>query len=118
MANHKPQSKSPTFIAVGAVIGVALLAVAYHLFSIPWFIAIIVLMAWESWTFFNSYLNDTISEILWILAKRPLVPFIFGGATVALISHGVIPVTLHGLYTATILGFLMGHFFFQAAKDK
>jgi hypothetical protein len=117
MPNDKPQAKSPTFIFVGGVIGAALLWVAWTLFSLPWFIAIAVLLAWEAWTFFNSYLNDTISEILWVLAKRPLVPFIFGAATDALISHGVIPVTMEGLYIAVVVGFLMGHFFFQAHRD-
>lgn len=117
MPNGKPQRKSPTFLFVGAIIAAALGYVAWNLFSLGWFIAIMVLLAWEAWTFFNSYLHDTISEILWVLAKRPLVPFIFGAGTDALISHGVIPVTMEGLYIAVVVGFLMGHFFFQAKRD-
>ena len=108
-----PQGKSPTFLVVGGVIGAALLGVAWHLFSVGWFAAVVCLLAYEAWTFFNSYLNDTISEILWVLAKRPLIPFIFGAATVGMIEHGFFSTHHDGLYAAVIWGFLMGHFFFQ-----
>lgn len=46
---------------------------------------IALLLLYEGWTLINGTPNDTISESIWRLADRPLVPFLFG--------------------------FLMGHFF-------
>ena len=112
-----PQGTSPTFLVVGGIIGAALLGVAWHLFSPLFFVVTVLLMTYEAWTFFNSYLNDTISEILWVLAKRPIVPFIFGAATVGMIEHGIFNTHHDGLYAAVIWGFLMGHFFFQKQED-
>jgi len=55
------------------------------------FIALVMaLLAYEGVTLFNSRDGDTISEIIWYLSKRPLVPFLFG--------------------------LLMGHFFWQEYK--
>jgi hypothetical protein len=52
---------------------------------------VVVALAYEGWTLVNSVPNDTISESVWRVATaRPLVPF--------------------------VTGFLMGHFFWQAAK--
>jgi hypothetical protein len=93
----KPQAKSPTFIFVGALIGAALLYVAYLLFSWPWVLGLTAILIWEAWTFFNNYKNDTISEILWVLGQRPLVPFIFGAASVAAIQF-LVPITREGVY--------------------
>ena len=55
------------------------------------FIALIIsLFVYEGITLFNKSSGDTISEIIWYLSKRPLVPFLFG--------------------------LLMGHFFWQEWK--
>lgn len=48
------------------------------------------LVIYEAITLFNKSSGDTISEIIWYLSKRPLVPFLFG--------------------------LLMGHFFWQEYK--
>jgi hypothetical protein len=117
MPNDKPQAKSPTFIFVGGIVGAAILAVAYYLLGWIGLAVCTGLLAWETWTFFNKYKNDTISEILWVLGKRPLIPFIFGSAFVASIAYEAIPLTAKGLYIAAIIGFLMGHFFWQAHHD-
>ena len=114
---QKPQRKSPTFIVVGGTIGAALLYAAWVLTTPAWFAGLAFYLGYEAWTFFNRYLHDTISDIIWKLNERPLVPYLFGAATVALIAYGIIPITEEGLYLATILGFLMGHFFFQAKRD-
>ena len=36
------------------------------------------LLVYEAWAVFNREVGDTISEIIWGLAKRPIVPFVFG----------------------------------------
>ena len=55
------------------------------------FVALIFgLFLYEAITLFNKSSGDTISEIIWYLSKRPLVPFLFG--------------------------LLMGHFFWQEYK--
>ena len=57
-----------------------------------WIFVVIVfgMLVYEGITLFNKVDGDTISEIIWALSKRPLVPFAFG--------------------------MLMGHFFWQMEK--
>ncbi len=113
-----PDKKSPTWLVVGGVIGAALIAFLWLVLSPWWAIGASILLAYEGWTLKNKYEHDTISEVVWVLAKRPMVPFIFGAGVVALICHGVIQPTVSGLYVAIAVGFLMGHFFFQRAGDE
>lgn len=113
-----PDKNSPTWIVVGGAIGLALIAFLWLVLSPAWAIGMSILLAYEGWTLKNQYANDTISEVVWQLAKRPMVPFIFGAGVVALICHGVIRPTINGLYVATAVGFLMGHFFFQRQGDE
>lgn len=59
--------------------------------NIAWAILITAALLYEGWTLINHTPHDTLSEAVWAVAsKRPLVPF--------------------------VAGFLMGHFFWQAAK--
>jgi len=108
-----PDKNSPTWLVVGGLIGAALVAFMWFVLSPAWAIACSVLLAYEGWTLKNHYANDTISEVVWALANRPMVPFIFGAGVVALICHGVVKPTVEGLYVALAIGFLSGHFFFQ-----
>ena len=56
-----------------------------------WVTLVVLGLLYEAYTLFNHVPNDTMSEAIWrISLKRPIVPFAFG--------------------------FLMGHFFWQAAK--
>lgn len=105
--------KSPTQVVVGGLIGAALVAVMFLILDWQWALGLAMVLAYEGWTLVNKYPNDTISEIIWELSNRPMVPFIFGAGFVALIAHGVIKPTVAGLYVAGSVGFLMGHFFFQ-----
>jgi hypothetical protein len=109
----KPQNLSPTWYVVGGLIGVGLGFVAFKLAGLGWAAALIALLVYEGWTLVNKYQNDTISEIIWVFAQRPMVPFIFGAGFVAAIAHGLFPITLAGMYLTAAFGFLMGHFFFQ-----
>lgn len=64
---------------------------------------------YEGWTLINRYPNDTISEIVWQMAERPLVPFLFGATTGWLLGTGA----FHNTFVAVAWGGLMGHFFWQ-----
>lgn len=102
-------SESPTKYVVSGVIGLALVAVAFSIMSREWAAIALVLLLYEGWTLVNKYPNDTISEILWILSERPMVPWIFGIGSGWALSSGF--VDNHWLIAA--LFFLQGHFFFQ-----
>jgi hypothetical protein len=39
---------------------------------------ITLILVYEIWSIKNHTVGDTISEIVWKLAKRPIVPFAFG----------------------------------------
>lgn len=117
MATDAPDPKSPTWKVVPAVIGIGLLVFMWLILDWRWFVGLSLLLAYEAWTLVNRYANDTISEVVWQLVKRPLVPFLLGGACVGLVSHGVIRPTVEGLYVALAVGVLMGHFVFQRQTD-
>lgn len=105
--------KSPTQLVVGGVIGAALVAAAWYIVGWPWFLAVAALLAYEGWTLVNRFPNDTISEIIWGFARRPMVPFMFGAA----FGWGLTSGFLGNLWLVAALGFLMGHFFFQRHEE-
>lgn len=41
-------------------------------------VATVALAGFDVWAAFNSRKGDTLSEVIWTLAKRPIVPFVFG----------------------------------------
>lgn len=53
-------------------------------------VLVAALFGYEAWALFNHQAGDTISEIFWRISRNPLVPF--------------------------LMGFLMGHFFWQRAS--
>lgn len=111
--NLKPVNESPTQKVVLGIIGVAILGAAWHF--LPWWgLAIaVILLTYEAWTLVNEYEGDTISEILWGLSGRPIVPWLFGLATGWAIEAGY----LDNPWVALSLGFLQGHFWFQAYRN-
>lgn len=109
--------KGPVKIVVGAVIAAGLIAAFYNILSVGWFVFGLALLAVEAWAFFNPYSHDTISEVVWALSERPLVPLIFGTATGWAVTSGFIPVTIEGLWIALIVGTVLGHFFWQAEGE-
>ena len=109
-----PAKKSPTSLVVGGLIGVALAIVAYNIAGWQIGLLLLALLLYEGWTLVNDYPNDTISEILWIFAERPMVPFIFGAGFAWAICSGAVT----NPWMIAALGFLMGHFFFQRKEDK
>lgn len=102
-------TKSPTQLVVGALIGLALLVVAWNILPWQYFLIAAGLLLYEAWTLINRFPNDTISEILWEFARRPMVPWIFGVATGWALATGFIS----NPYLVCAVGFLQGHFWFQ-----
>jgi len=52
--------------------------VMWTLLDPVWFAFCAALLLLESWTLVNRYAGDTISEVVWYLNARPVVPFAFG----------------------------------------
>ena len=108
----------PVKIIVGAVIAAGLVAAFYHILPWGWFLFGCGLLAVEAWAFFNPYAHDTISEVIWALSERPLVPLIFGVGTGWAVTSGFIPATVEGLWVSLCVGCLLGHFFWQQEIDQ
>lgn len=106
--------KGPVKIVVGGLIGAGIVLMMYHLLSLKLFLLAVALLGVEVWSFFNPYANDTISEVIWGLAERHLVPLLFGVATGWALASGFVPVSIEGLWISLCLGTLLGHFFWQA----
>jgi hypothetical protein len=104
---------SPTKYVVGAVIGIPMVIMAWYILGFPWALVPIALLLYESWTLVNKYPNDTISEIIWQFAKRPMVPFLFGCA----FGWALTTELLGNAWLIAAVAFLMGHFFFQRHED-
>jgi hypothetical protein len=110
----KPASKSPTQKVVLGIMGLALVIMAFKLAGPLWGLGLTVILAYEGWTLMNDYKNDTISEILWGLSTRPIVPWLFGVATGWALTSGFVS----DVWLVLALGFLQGHFWFQQHKAK
>ena len=99
------------YIVVGTLLS-TFLYIMWTLLDPAWFWFCAALLAFETWTLVNEYAGDTISEVVWALNKRPVVPFAFGLAAASLLSD-VIPHTGKGVWVAFLMGGLFGHFFFS-----
>jgi len=108
----KPVTQSPTQKVVLGIMGAAILVMAWSLLPIWWAIGVTAILAYEGWTLINKYENDTISEILWGLSTRPIVPWLFGVATGWALATGYVS----DPWLILALGFLQGHFWFQQHK--
>ena len=102
-----------TNMVVGALIGVALIYVTFRLAGPLWGAGLCLLLLYESWTLTNSYPEDTLSESIWRLSARPMVPWLFGLATGWAFATGFIS----NPWLCLAVGFLEGHFFFQAQGE-
>lgn len=99
------------FVVIGGLLA-AFGWIMWTLLDPAWFAFCAALLLLETWTLANAYAGDTISEVVWALNKRPVVPFAFGLAAASLLS-GVIPHSGKGVWIAFLLGGLFGHFFFS-----
>src|SRR3989304_7295968 len=77
--------------------------VMWTLLDPVWFAFCAALLLLESWTLVNSYAGDTISEVVWQLNARPVVPFAFGPAVASLLRD-VVPAARKGGWTAFLCG--------------
>ncbi len=102
----------PTKYVVLGLATLAGIALAYSLGGPLVGTLLSVILIYEGWTLRNKYESDTISEVLWALAERPLVPWVAGLATAWAIESGV----LVDPWAVLVVGFLQGHFWFQRSK--
>jgi hypothetical protein len=102
-----------TDVFVISVLALCLSVFVYFILGALYGTVAVFFMVYESLTLISRYPNATISESIWRLSARPIVPFIFG------ISCGVGLATkvLKDPYLIASIFFLMGHFFFQAQTN-
>jgi hypothetical protein len=120
----QPFEKSPMQKIVLGLMGVALVIVAFTLAGVVWGLFLTLLLGLEAYALLNDYSDDTISEVLWRLSKRPIVPWLFGLATGWAITSkwifgylDVPPTIMKGVWLILAVGFLQGHFWFQEKRS-
>ena len=97
-----------TYQVVLCAMASILVVVAYHTTGHLWGSLLTAALVYEGWTI-ESNTNSTISEILWILSARPLVPWAAGFATGwAIYTHH-----LQDPFLILFVGLMSGHFWFQ-----
>lgn len=68
----------------------------------------LAILLYEAYTLVDEWKGNTLSEAMWFLARRPLVPLLFG------VALGIgIGLNLLDPFSVSI-GMLYGHFFWQA----
>lgn len=112
--------KGPTPKVLAGVMAAAVIYTAWHIFVWQFAVIATVVAIYEAWTFVNKYENDSLSEGMWWLSARPLVPFAFGLACAWAIESHLIADTHAGVWSAFFVGGLCAHFFFesQAVYEK
>lgn len=107
---------APTKYIVGGLLWACLTAGVWLLVPPAPAIVLTLLLFLEGWALVDPDPTNTISEQIWWMSQLPLVPYLFGAATVAMIAESYIPTSRKGLYTVAAIGLLMGHFFFPKGK--
>jgi hypothetical protein len=96
-------------IVVGATMGLALLLVTYSILG-PFYGSLAAgYLIYEAYTLMNRHPDDTLSESVWRLSVRPIVPLVFGLAAGWGLGSGFLKDPAAGF----AFGILYGHFFFQ-----
>lgn len=101
-----------TLLFVGLMMFAALVAIFAQVVPMERLVWWIGAGLFEGWTILNHRKADTISEAIWEMSTRPLVPWLFGAATV--LGYYWIP-DIHPIELGAWLG-MQGHFFWQAHK--
>ncbi len=100
-----------TLLLVGGIIGIGIAVAAFVLTGWKWGFFCLAMAAFEAWTLVNQYREDTISEAIWILARRPITVLLFGLAMGIAGGSGYLgdPTVVLRAFS---IGLLYGHFFF------
>lgn len=98
-----------TNLVVGGALGVGLVIAFWFILPRLWFWVACTFLLYEAWTLINSEKYDTLSESVWRLSARPLVPFLFGVFTGQATETG----WFTNPWMAGAWYFLMAHFFFS-----
>lgn len=109
----KVQENRPTLVFVSILLFVALFGIFYQTVPHDRLIYWLIPAIFEAWTILNHRKADTISEAIWELSARPIVPWLFGALTVyGLWQIPGITILEFGVWLA-----MQGHFFWQANKE-
>lgn len=106
--------KRLTVAVVVATMGVGLSVATYYMLGPKWWAVATVYLLYEAYCLANKWGGDTISEGIWDLNERPIVPWLFGVA----VGWGLGKGYIHGPELSLAIGFLSGHFFFQRQTKK
>lgn len=100
-----------TLLLVGTIMAFAIIAAAFALTGPRWGTFCLAIALYEGWTLVNAYRDDTISEAIWLLARRPITVLLFGIAMGWGAGSGYLgdPRTVGRAFA---IGLLYGHFFF------
>jgi hypothetical protein len=107
----EPQRKI-TRLVVGGILAAGLIGASFALTGWRWGLFCTGVALYEGWTLVNRYKEDTISETIWELSARPLIPLLFGLLTGWAAGSGYLG-DPQVVGRAIAIGFLLGHFFFQ-----
>lgn len=106
-----------TEVFVCGLIGVVLMYVLWRVVDPITALVVGGIVGFEAWTLVNKRPNDTISEIIWRLRRRSLVPFLFGCASIAMIALGWFGPWREAVRCAAWF-MVMGHFFFPPETEE
>jgi hypothetical protein len=100
---------------VCGLMGLGGIVFAFYQWTVPEAVFLTLLLSLEAWALTNRYRGDTISEVIWWLSARPLVPFVFGLTTGGLMAADI----LVDRWAVALAFMLNGHFFWQAqGRDR
>lgn len=105
-------------LIVGGTVGAAILYLIWSIVGFQAALGFTLYLIYEGYTLINHFPEDTLSESVWRLAVRPLIPWLFGAATMYAIMAGHFGPDPRAAMLAVGIGFLEGHFFFQSYKSQ
>lgn len=118
---NKQQVGGYSNIVVGGLMGLGFIGLAFWLAGLVGGSVLCIFLLYEGWTLLNKFPEDTLSESVWRLSDRPMVPFVFGVTDGLWTYHVFLINPMINAKQALLWGamqFLFGHFFFQAKKEE
>jgi len=106
-----------TLLLVGAIIAVGIVFAAFVLTGWRWGLFCLFIAGYEGWTLVNKYKEDTISEAIWLLARRPITVLLFGLVAGIAGGSGYLGEP-RVVLRAFAIGLLYGHFFFTPVQPE